>query len=195
MRPTVLSRKRVAALRCLGCQQCVVVVEEEWIGDHPSRAGVGTGGVVTWRGHHWWPLPGLAGLNDDVPDDVREAFGEGTRCLSAGAEHGAVVMFRRTLEAIIDDRGDEAAKKQRAAGGLAAALKHMSTSGQLDPSLATWATEIRLAGNTGGHFDPLQDLRPGEADDLARLCRSLLDYLYEMPAKIKRARARPSTSK
>jgi hypothetical protein len=39
--PLVL--EQVSALQCYGCRQAVVVVEEEWVGDHPARQRVGGG--------------------------------------------------------------------------------------------------------------------------------------------------------
>lgn len=97
-------------------------------------------------------------------------------------------MFRRSLEAIIRDRGSAAAVKALDDGNLAAGLRVMADEKDLDPTLAEWAKEIRLAGNVGGHFDPMDDVQPEEAEDLGKLLRSVLTYLYEMPARLKRSR-------
>jgi hypothetical protein len=51
-----------------------------------------------------------------------------------------------------------------------------------------WAKELRLAGNVGGHFDPIDDVTLQEAEGLSKLLRSVLVYLYEVPAKLRRAR-------
>lgn len=48
---------RATALLCNGCNQGIVVVEEEWVGDHPAREVIKGGGTITWRGVHWWPPP------------------------------------------------------------------------------------------------------------------------------------------
>lgn len=71
-------------------------------------------------------------------------------------------MFRRTLEAIVKDKGGRDAQT---------------------------SVEIRIVGNAGAHFDPMNDVKQAEAENLAKLLRSLLDYLYEMPARIQRTRA------
>lgn len=55
-------------------------------------------------------------------------------------------------------------------------------------SLAEWAGEIRVVGNVGAHFDPREAVEQTEAEDLGRLLRQLLAYVYEMPAKIRRTR-------
>jgi hypothetical protein len=97
-------------------------------------------------------------------------------------------MFRRTLEAIVKTSGSDAAKAA-AEQNLAAGLSTMAEEGALNPSLAEWATEIRIVGNVGGHFDASAvDVSASEAEDLSRLLRELLRYLYEMPAGVRRSR-------
>jgi hypothetical protein len=99
-------------------------------------------------------------------------------------------MFRRTLEALVVDRGDDEAKR-RLQHNLVGALQAMAESGVLNGSLAEWATEIRVVAKSGAHFDPLADVGQEEAEDLARLTRELLRYVYEMPAQIQRTRRGP----
>jgi hypothetical protein len=40
----------------------------------------------------------------------------------------------------------------------------------------------------GGDFDPIDDVTPQEAEGLSKLLRSILVDLYEVPAKLRRAR-------
>ena len=183
--PDVLDR--VSSLRCSGCGQASVVVEEQFIGDHPAREGIQGGGTTRFRGVHWWPSPGSADLDPAIPSTIREAFSEGLRALGARAPRAAAVMFRRTLEAIVEDRGSPAAKEELKKN-LAAGLKQMVVDGSLDSSLGEWASEIRLVGNAGAHFDPLDTVDQEEADALAEILRRLLEYVYEMPARIRRSR-------
>lgn len=184
--------QRVNALFCLGCGEATVVVEEKWIGQHPWREGF-RGGTIRWRGIHWWPPVAIAGISDAVPANIRACFVEGLRCLGAGAPRGAAVMFRRTLEAVVRDKGSQAAVAAMEQKNLFNGLKVMAEEHTLTPDLAEWAKEIRLAGNVGGHFDPIDDVDLAEAEDLGRLLRSLLIYLYEIGAQIRRARgAAPS---
>jgi hypothetical protein len=184
--------EQVTALRCYGCRQVTVVVEEEWIGDHRAREGIKSGGTINWRGIHWWPTPGSADLDESIPEEIRGAYAEGVRCLSAGAPRGAATMFRRTLEAIVRGRGSQAAvTKLDDERSLAAALGVMASERALDASLSEWAKELRLAGNVGGHFDPIEDVTEEEAKELSSLIRGVLTYLYEMPAKLRRVRGNP----
>lgn len=181
---------RVSSLLCSGCRQATVVVEEQWIGDRPSREGLRSGGVINWRGVHWWPAPHSADLDEAIPDTLRDAYTEGARALGVRAPRAAVVMFRRTLEALVVDRGDDEAKR-RLEHNLVGALQAMAESGVLNGSLAEWATEIRVVAKSGAHFDPLADVGQEDAEDLARLTRELLRYVYEMPAQIQRTRRGP----
>jgi hypothetical protein len=178
---------RATALLCNGCNQGIVVVEEEWVGDHPAREGIRGGGTITWRGVHWWPPPSSADLDDSIPPALRSAFAEGQRALGSHAPRAAVVMFRVTLEALVQDRGSDAARAA-AKRNLAAALKVMADEGALDRSIAEWAAEVRVVGNVGAHFDAGEPVEQSEAEDLGRLLRQLLAYVYELPAKIRRTR-------
>jgi hypothetical protein len=178
---------RVAAFVCTGCRQGTAVVEEQWIGDHPSRGGIGAGGAVTYRGVFWWPPPASTDLDESIPPALRDCYSEGMRCLAAQAPRAAVAMLRRTVEALVVDRGSETAKKALDTN-LAKALRVMADEHALDTTLAEWANEIRLLGNVGAHFDPMHDVDRVEAQDLGKLTRQLLHYVYELPASIRRKR-------
>lgn len=181
--------EQVTSLRCMGCGQATVVVEEEWVGDHPRREGIQGGGHISWHGIHWWPPPGATDLDEAIPEQLRGGYSEAVRALSATAPRGAVVLLRRTVEGVVRERGSAAAVKALDDKSLAAGLKIMAEEGALDGSLSDWATEIRLTANVGAHFDPIEDVSLNEANDLSRLTRELLKYLYEMPAQLQRARA------
>jgi hypothetical protein len=189
-RPYPTFNEQVSALRCYGCKQVTVVVEEEWVGERRSAEGRKHGGTISWRGIHWWPTPGSAHLDEAIPETIRSALSEGVRCLSAGAPRAAATMFRRTLEAVVRDCGSDVAVKKLDDENLAAALGKMADERTLDRSLADWAKELRLAGNVGGHLDPIDDVSRGEASDLSSLLGGVLTYLYEMPAKLRRVRGK-----
>lgn len=167
----------MAVLQCLGCNRSTVVIERDL---DPRGAG-----VPRFEGVHWWPTPGATDLDPDVPEPVGSAFSEGIRALSANCPRAAAVMFRGMLATVVRDKGSDAAK---AAPNLHQQLKAMEQDGTLHPSLVEWATEIRLVGNAGAHFDELAPVDRAEAADLARLCRQLINVVYETPARIRRAR-------
>jgi hypothetical protein len=88
-------------------------------------------------------------------------------------------MARRTLEAITVDKGETT-------GVLADRLKKLASNGTLLPTLADWAKEVRLVGNAGAHFDPINSVSKKDAEDLIAFVRELLRYLYELPADLAR---------
>lgn len=184
--PGVLDR--VSSLICRHCEHGVVVVEGQWIGEISERARRQadqkfSGGLISYRGFHWWPLPNVV-LSSDVPTDIAGAYSEACLCLEAGCPRASVVMARRTLEAIAVDKG-------QSTGNLASRLSTLSSNGVLHPSLTEWAKEVRLIGNAGAHFDPMNAASTEDARDLVKFIRELLSFLYEMPAELARRRAAP----
>ncbi len=176
---------RVSSLICRHCRQGVVVVEEEWVGEAPKTKQK-TGGLISHRGIHWWPLP-ETNLSDDIPAAIRPVFGEAAMALSANCPRAAAVMARRTLEAITVDKGETK-------GVLADRLRSLATKGVLLPTLADWAKEVRLIGNAGAHFDPMDTVSKEDAEQLLAFVRELLRFLYELPAELARRRAPKGTS-
>jgi hypothetical protein len=174
---------QVAILYCRNCDQGVVVIEEQCVADRSWREGRAGGGAITWRGFHWWPTPDVH-TSPDVPIAIADAFQEAVRSLHANCPRASVVMARRTLEAITDDQG-------QATGVLADRLKALAANGVLLPTLADWAKEVRLVGNTGAHFDPINPASKEDAQQLVAFVRELLRYLYELPAELKRRRSTP----
>ena len=178
-------RHRVTTYMCRGCGQYTAVVEEK-VGQETNVAGQV---VYHWRGIHWWPPPGTGDLGDAIPEALREAYGEGARCVGANAPHGAAVMFRRTVEGIVRDKGSEDAIERLDSRDLVGALKIMAKDGALDRTLGEWAEEVHGLGNVGGHFDPLENVNAEQAGELAQLVRALLRYLYEEPDRMAKLRA------
>ncbi len=171
---------RVSSLLCRNCNQATVVIEEEYIGETPSRLKW-TGGSITFRGIHWWPLPD-SNLSKDIPECIRDAFSEASTTLLANCPRASTVMLRRTLEAITENLGETK-------GHLVDRLKALSDKGILQPNLSEWAKEVRLIGNDGAHYDPINPVTNDDAKQLHSFMRELLKYLYELPAELKRRRS------
>ena len=172
---------RVISMVCRHCQQGVVVIEEEWIGDHPSREGMGNGGENSFRGIHWWPLPNSK-LSEDIPQNIAEIFAEAVTTYYAKAPRATAVMLRRTIEAIVVHLGEDR-------GSLAQRLQKLSDKNVLQPSLSEWAKEIRLVGNQGAHFDPAEIVSMVDATQLMSFVQELMKYLFILPAELQRRRS------
>jgi hypothetical protein len=171
---------QVCVLYCRNCKQGIVVVEEERTDGRPWRDKTGGGGVITWRGIHWWPSAD-AQVSADVPIEIADAFKEAAKALHADCPRASAVMARRTLEALTVDKGETT-------GDLASRLKSLAAKGVLQATLADWAKEVRLVGNVGAHFDPIKKIDKKDAEQLVSFVRELLKYLYELPAELARRR-------
>lgn len=171
--------ERITLLICRHCTQGVLVLEEQWIGESRAIERVG-GGAVSWRGFHWWPLAG-AQLHIAVPESIKSAYNEGVIALAANCPRAAAVMARRSLEAIADDKGETS-------GQLAARLANLAAKGLLHPSLVEWAKEVRLVGNLGAHFDPIDTVELADARQLLAFIKELLNFLYVLPWELNQRR-------
>jgi hypothetical protein len=169
---------RAVSLQCRHCGQCVIVIEERWIGDDPNAKQ--RSGRVWYKGFFWWPLP-QSQVSSDVPIAIAEAFAEAGRALFADCPRAAAAMARRALEAVTVDMGETT-------GVLAARLAALSKKGILLPTLADGAKEVRLVGNSGAHFDLMDTVTKDDAQQLITFMRELLRYLYELPAELARRR-------
>lgn len=179
------TQDQVSVLLCRNCGQGVAVVEEKWVGEEAARKQK-TGGMVTFRGIHWWPLPGAV-VQPDVPPAIASAYAEAVTCLSAGAWRAAAAMARRTLEGIAEDQGETK-------GDLRNRLNALAARNVLQPSLADWSKEVRLVGNAGAHFDIGMAVAQEDAEEIVGFIRELLRYLYEMPAELLRRRSKPKSA-
>ena len=177
---------QTSVLHCRNCHQGVVVVEEQRIGDRSWRKGKEErAGEITWRGIHWWPAAETH-VSTDVPTQIAEVFQEAVQAQHAGCPRAAAVMARRTLEEITVDRGE-------VKGPLVERLENLASKGVLLPTLADWSKEVRLVGNAGAHFDPINSVKAKDAEDLISFVRELLRYLYDLPADLARRRELPGS--
>lgn len=179
--------QQATILECLGCNERVVVIEDKYLDNERSIDGAFRSGTINYRGVWWWPPPGAADLEDSIPSDIAKAYAEGIRAMWAQAPNAAAVMFRRTLEGVVKTSGSAAAQTA-AEKRLADGLQVMADEGTLDKSLAQWAKEIRIVANFGAHFDLTDEVTADEAENLSKLIREVLRYLYEMPARIQRTK-------
>lgn len=177
-----LANQQVSILECNGCQERIVVIEDEYVGG----VRYGDSGRVTWRGIHWWPTPGADTFDPAVPMPIAAAYDEAVRCLSAGAPNGAAAMLRNALVQIVTDKGSDAAKARR---DLSDKIKQMIKDGGPLGALGDWAEHVNLYGNAGAHPETYGNVSPEEARGVAALTRSMIELLYEAPSKFARRRA------
>lgn len=171
---------QVSVLECRSCKQRMVVIEESYINDTPKRLGMGNGGIMSFRGFFWWPMNCIS-ENEYVPSHITTAYSEGVTCLAASCPSAATVMFRRTLEAITVDKGYE----ERT---LYKSLEKMFAEKALPQSFSDWVKELRLVGNTGAHFDPINKVDNEDARDMQNFIEELINHVYIIPEQLNRRR-------
>jgi hypothetical protein len=174
--------QRASILECNGCGLGIVVIEDEYVGG----VRYGGSGASTWHGIHWWPTPGATAFGSEVPAEIADSYGEGLRCLSAGAPNGAVAMFRTAMTWMVNDKSSAAAK---AKGDLKDKVKQMVADGGLTATVGSWVDHVRLYGNAGVHPDLFGDVSLEEAQDVASLTATLIELLYTTPATIAKRQA------
>lgn len=169
----------VTVLQCQGCERQSVVVEAE-IGNQ-----YGLKPVMFWPSDH---LADLQQFAASIPQDVLEAYSEGSRCLAVESPNAAAAMFRTVLAQIIQDKGSTAAKAKRT---LKEAITQMEQDGTMWSEFGDWANHIRDTGNAGAHGEAFDPLTMDQATDLRTFTREIINFLYVQPAM--RAAARAAT--
>lgn len=177
--------ERVGVLKCRNCGQGTVVVERLERGAPIVIQGISMDALRAARvvPIHWWPTVGGT-VHEAVPLPIRSALEEAHTTLGAGCYRSATIMARHALEALTEDQG---ATKY----SLDDRLKEMVAAHKLQPSLAAWATEVRLVGNAGAH-NPLAAVPREDAEDLLDFMRELVNYLYVLPFELKERRKKKS---
>jgi hypothetical protein len=174
---------RVVSFLCRNCNQPVIVIEEEFIGDKPAKEGISSG-ENSWQGFFWWPYPSISYI-EEVPVPLQKIMQEAKVTFAAQCFRSSAVMARRALEAITVDKGETE-------GSLAQRIRNLVSAGIIDMNLGNWATEIRLIGNTAAHYDPVDDVEKNEANQIIMFIDQLINYTYIMPAAINKRRTKNS---
>jgi hypothetical protein len=170
---------RVTSMVCRNCNQPIIVIEEEYIGEKPKLKNK-EGGFIKYVGHFWWPLENVK-VNDKYPLNIRKVFSEAIICFYSNCFSASAVMSRRTIEAIAKDKGFSE-------GNLIDKIKSMKEKGVLQQALADWANEVRLIGNQGAHFDPINKVEEADAKQIIEFIEELIKYIYILPNELEEKR-------
>jgi hypothetical protein len=114
-------------------------------------------------------------LSTEIPESLRLEHDEARTCFKHAAYTAAVVMVRRTLEAVCREHSVTTSP-------LVKALEEMKHKGLIEGRLLEWAQALRVLGNEGAHFTGRRVARQ-DADDALALAEAILDYLYVFSAK------------
>jgi hypothetical protein len=94
-------------------------------------------------------------------------------------------MFRRALAEMVEDKGSAGAREETTLSGQ---LTTIEPDGSLHPGLVEWAKETRVLVDAATDRGAVASVSQLEAADLARFTRQMIEVVYEVPARILRAR-------
>lgn len=139
-----------------------------------------------------WPRKEKPVRFDYLPSDVNSAMNdaEETRSINAPPR-----VIRTTYRTVIDVATKEILlrEKEKLEGAtlkrndLFNRIEFLTEHGILTPTLRDWAQGIRFITNESVHT--AEDVTRVEADEIAEFTRMLLQYLYELPGRVERAKA------
>ncbi|MFY0608595.1 MAG: DUF4145 domain-containing protein [Cyclobacteriaceae bacterium] len=170
---------KVSSLVCRNCNQPTIVIEERLMGDSNDPSEF-TGGAITWNGLFWWPFHNLE-KTESIPSHIQSTLNESRTTHAVKCYRSAAVMARRTLEAIAHDKGESN-------GTLATKLNSLTERKILDSTLSEWAKEVRLIGNSGAHFDSIDEVSEDDSNQIIVFIEELIKYIYIMPAELEKRR-------
>lgn len=128
----------------------------------------------------------LPGSGSPVPSKIIHVYEEAWP-LRQKAPSAFVNQIRRALEFVCQD--------QNANGNtLAQQLQDLAASNVLPATVADLAKQLRHAGNQGSHADE-QEIDIWDAELVDHLFRMVIEYVYLIPAKVKRLEDRLSYKK
>ena len=125
-----------------------------------------------------WPPTYGTGISNSVPHSIRDLYAEALELKDKPALFA--VQIRRGLEAICIDKGEPG-------NHLDADLRNPSSTGILPPIVAEISRELKLIGNAGAHIKPRhqRDIA-GQVEAIDDFFRIVLNYVYEVPEKLRR---------
>lgn len=124
-----------------------------------------------------WPETAISG--DVVPAPVAAIYREAA-VVKRLSPNSFAVQIRRVLEAVCADKGANG-------HSLYEMLAELGRRGDLPPVLVEMTDVLRLLGNVGAHASD-RTVRPSQVDALDEFFRTVIEYVYIAPAKLRRFR-------
>jgi hypothetical protein len=129
-----------------------------------------------------------APFGDDVtslPPDVGALYEEARACMTVKSFTSAVLTCRKLLMHIAVEKGAAVGKS------FAEYVDYLAQKGYIPPDGKTWVDQIRTKGNEANHEITIMSLE--DAGDLIAFSEMLLKFVYEFPAKMNPAPAKPNS--
>jgi hypothetical protein len=115
---------------------------------------------------------------DDIPDRARSFLQQAIDSLHA--PDGAVMLAASSVDSMLKDKGYKT-------GSLFGRIKEAHEQGLLTAQMRDWAHEIRLSANEPRHADDDFDgATNADAKQVIEFAEALGEYLYVLPARVKK---------
>ncbi len=135
-------------------------------------------GLLNDRVKRVFPFPRCSpsDFHHSIPEPVRADYAEANRCFFGRSNKGVVVLCRRAMQQIAEEKGAEGSR-------LIDQIDALFNKGLITKSLKDSAHEIRHFGNFGAHprDDGLDEIGAEEARGVMRLTREFMVDLYVRP--------------
>jgi hypothetical protein len=133
-----------------------------------------------------WPIGGPSSHPKHWPDEVGRFWLQAHRNLRDSNFDAACVMARSALQVAL--RHHEAK-----GSNLKQEIADLGAKGLLPPIIREWADNVRELGNDSAHPKPGQAAaNRSDANDIVNFLDFLLEYLFDLPQRIKAYRERKS---
>ncbi len=144
-----------------------------------------------------YPIPSFSAssMHKAIPENIREDYAEGSRCMYVESFKAAVAMCRRVTEALACDKlGAKAKDAKGNTRKLHELIDLLHADGLITKDIKDSAHELRHFGNYGAHVqdDGLDKVERQEAKDVREITWQLLYSIYVAPFKtdeLRKARA------
>ena len=118
----------------------------------------------------------------DVPGPIATTANEAHLCLAAGSARGAAALARAVVESVAKNKGILKAD-------LKTKIEALHQAGHISEAMREAAHEIRFVGNEAAHGDLVAEpLSLANADEIVSLMDSILERVYQEPARVARIR-------
>jgi len=126
--------------------------------------------------------------DEELPEDVKVAFGEAIKSLNDGIWNGCVTMCRRALGEAMNDLG--AVGKD-----LFTQIDDLESKRKITPELKEWAHEGRLGGKLGAHGTKQKKWADkDDAEEVSEFSRWFFRYVYVLPRQLAERKAKVASS-
>ncbi len=180
----------------LKCGNCANLTMVFWSANSSNSYGAAARNIYSYR---TLPFPlGKYEGSENWPEPVRRHWVQAKDNLSRNNLEAAAVMARSTLQGAIRGRLEpvegETPTNQKTFIDLFGDINRLHEEGTIPNVLKDWAHEVRLFARTAAHPNGSEeDISKDDLNDVMQFIDFLLEYLYDVPARIEIYRSRQSS--